>query len=59
MKKYTREDITNGLECWLNPDSDIWCEDCAFRNESEGGECKLAVLREAKKIIERSSQDER
>lgn len=53
MKKYTREDIANGLECWLNPDSDIWCENCAFCNESEGGKCKLAVLREAKRIIEK------
>ena len=37
MVKYTIEDIANGLECWLNPASDIWCETCAFRNESEGG----------------------
>ena len=53
MGKYTIEDIVNGLECWLNTDSDIWCETCAFCNESEGGKCKLAVLREVKRIIEK------
>lgn len=53
MGKYTIEDIVNGLECWLNPGSDIWCETCAFFNESEGGKCKLAVLREVKRIIEK------
>lgn len=53
MGKYTIEDIVNGLECWLNPENDIWCENCAFCNENEGGKCKSAVLREVKRIIEK------
>lgn len=52
---YKREEIIAGLECWLDPDSDLFCEDCAFHKESEGeGKCKAAVLREAKKLLERS-----
>lgn len=52
-KNYTRKQILEGLECWLNPEKDIWCETCAFCNESEGGKCKSAVLREVKRIIEK------
>lgn len=53
---YKREEIIAGLECWLDPtNSDLFCEDCAFfGKESDGGKCKAAVLREAKKLLERS-----
>jgi hypothetical protein len=52
MPKYTIEDITKGLECWLNPDSDIWCENCAFCNESEGGAVQIVG-------VERSEESNR
>lgn len=55
--KYTNKQIIDGLECWLNQDSDIDCENCAFYKESKGqGKCKGAVLREAIKILEGEKQ---
>lgn len=55
---YKREEIIAGLECWLDPNSDLSCEDCAFfGKESDGGKCKAAVLREAKKLLERRDSE--
>ena len=49
--QYTKEQIIDGLECWLNQDSDIYCENCAFYKENKGGKCKSAVLREAERKL--------
>lgn len=49
---YTIKDISDGVECWLNPDNEVSCEDCAFSKESNhNGACKFAVLRELRKIL--------
>lgn len=49
---YTIKEISDGMECWLNPDNEVFCEDCAFSKESNhNGACKFAVLRELRKIL--------
>lgn len=49
---YTNKDISDGMECWLNPDNEVSCEECAFANETNhNGACKFAVLRELRKIL--------
>lgn len=49
---YTIKDISDGMECWLNPDNDVSCENCAFCQESNhDGACKFAVLRELRKVL--------
>lgn len=49
---YTIKDISDGMECWLNPDNEVSCEECAFAKETNhNGACKAAVLRELRKIL--------
>lgn len=50
--KYTIKEISDGMECWLNPDNEVSCEECAFAKETNhNGACKFAVLRELRKIL--------
>ena len=56
---YTIKDISDGMECWLNPENDVSCEKCAFHKESNhNGACKFAVLRELRKVLGEVKQNE-
>ena len=58
MRKYTKEEIFDGVKCWLDPDNDVWCEKCAFHKESNGeGKCRAAVFREVKKFFESTASE--
>jgi DNA-binding XRE family transcriptional regulator len=61
MSEYTKREILDGVECWLNPESDIWCENCPFHRVNPDGSpvldkhgngiCKTLVLEEVRKVF--------
>lgn len=52
-KNYTRKQILEGLECWMDSEnSNLYCVDCPFSVGGDAaGNCKSAVYREVKKIL--------
>ena len=48
--KYTTQELINALDCWLNPNSAVDCEDCPFHsrdplNPQKPGTCREVTLR--------------
>lgn len=62
MSEYTKKQILDGVECWMNTDSDLWCENCPFNIKNADGTpmfhkdgtamCKKLVLEEVRKVLQ-------